>query len=189
MKEAIGDYQPEDEMVIIVDQSPTGKAIQKQVEIELREASFNDGWRLEIVEDFKQYETLIRRLNKDEKVKAIYPAALRLALPNGETWGGSDIIKWTIAHSKKPEMALNFSFTQLGYFGGASVDFYQMGEQVGAMVAKIFKGQSVTKIPIEDAKEYSLAFNSLRAKKLNFTIPEALLLAADRIYLEKGFFK
>lgn len=189
MKEAIGNFKSKDEMVIIVDQSPTGKAIQKQVEIELEKSAIDVNWHIEVVKNFTQYEALIKRLNQNTKVKAIYPAALSLTLSNGETWAGFDIIKWTIAHSQKPEMALNFSFTQLGYLGGASVDFYQMGQQVGAMVAKIFNGQPVSQIPIEDAKEYSLAFNSQRAKKLKFTIPESLLLAADRVYLEKGFFK
>ncbi len=81
----------------------------------------------------------------------------------------------------KPELALNYAFVNLGLFGGAAVDFSAMGEQAGDMVGSVFNGDSIGDISIEDARRYALAFNLVRAKKLNIIIPDEILLASDEI--------
>jgi len=50
-------------------------------------------------------------------VGGIYPAALLLKDAAGRTRTAPEIFAWTAAHSKKPEIALNYAFTRMGLFG------------------------------------------------------------------------
>ncbi|MEW6536767.1 MAG: ABC transporter substrate binding protein [Candidatus Auribacterota bacterium] len=166
---------------ILVDESPTGKAITKQIEIELTSEAVTSDYEMVIVRSFEEYQEEIFRANSDPSVGVIYPVALLLKDNDGNTYTAPQIFEWTTKHSTKPEMALNYAFTRLGLFGGAAVDFFAMGEQAGNIAAKILSGASAGSIPIEDAERYALAFNITRAKTLNITIPQAILLAADEI--------
>lgn len=185
MAAAIGDLMPGDKVVGITDFSPTGNAITRQFEIELAGSTPKLGWELRRVKDFEAYTALIEKLNTDKQVRAIYPAALKLATANGETYAAGQIFDWTIKHSTKPEMALNYYFSKIGLFGGAAVDFTAMGRMAGLKAARILGGESAGAIPIEDAADYAIVFNLKRANELGINIPEPLLTAADQVYRPK----
>ncbi len=186
MAAAIGDIQPGDKVIGITDYSPTGNAITRQFEIELADKKIALGWELRRVRDFEQYKALIEELNKDPHVKAIYPAALKLQTADGKTLVANEIFDWTTRHSHKPEMALNYYFSKIGLFGGAAVDFTNMGYQAGKKAAMILGGRPAGEIPIEDASSYAIVFNLKRAKRLRIGIPKSLLTAADHVYGAKG---
>lgn len=174
---------PHGERVVgITDFSPTGNAITRQFEIELEKNNAPLQWELHRVRDFEEYKALIARLNDDDSVKAIYPAALRLKTADGTTYTAGDIFAWTTAHSRKPEMALNYYFAEIGLFGGAAVDFTAMGRMAGEKTAQILAGTPASRIPIEDAPDYAIVFNLKRAGQLGINIPEPLLTAADHVY-------
>jgi ABC-type uncharacterized transport system substrate-binding protein len=166
---------------IITDQSPTGKAINTQIKLELENADISVDWEMKVVEDWEEYQAEILSANTDSKIGAIYPVALLLKDKKGNVYTAPEIFKWTIQVSTKPEIAVNYEFTKLGLFGGAAVDFYSMGQQAGQMVVKILKGQNPGVIPIEEASRYALAFNLKRARQLNIEIPDDILLAADEV--------
>jgi hypothetical protein len=179
---ALGDLQPGDRVVGITDYSPTGNAITRQFEIELAGESPALGWELRRVKDFEEYKALIGELNQDPRVRAIYPAALKLKTATGETFAAGSIFEWTIANSTKPEMALNYHFSKIGLFGGAAVDFTAMGYMAGTKAAKILHGTKAGSIPVEDAADYAIVFNLRRALGLGIEIPKPLLTAADQVY-------
>ena len=185
MAAALGDLRPGDHVVGITDYSPTGNAITRQFELELAGASPELGWKLRRVNDFEEYKTLISELNADPRVRAIYPAALKLKTADGETFAAGSIFDWTITHSKKPEMALNYFFSKMGLFGGAAVDFTAMGHMAGRKTAQILNGTQAGAIPIEDATDYAIVFNLRRALGLGIDIPKPLLTAADQVYKEE----
>ncbi len=182
MNAALSEIPSGDKVVGITDYSPTGNAITRQFEIELEKSNAPLGWELHRVRDFEEYKALIARLNKDDSVKAIYPAALSLKTADGGTYTAADIFAWTTAHSRKPEMALNYYFAEIGLFGGAAVDFTAMGRMAGEKTAQILAGTSASLIPIEDAPDYAIVFNLKRAGQLGIDIPEPLLTAADHVY-------
>lgn len=169
----------------ITDFSPTGNAITRQFELELEKNNAPLQWELHRVRDFEEYKALIRRLNDDDSIKAIYPAALSLKTKDGSTYTAGDIFEWTIAHSQKPEMALNYYFAEIGLFGGAAVDFTAMGRMAGEKTAQILAGTPASRIPIEDAPDYAIVFNLQRAGQLGIDIPEPLLTAADHVYRDE----
>jgi ABC-type uncharacterized transport system substrate-binding protein len=166
---------------IITDQSPTGKAITRQIKLELKNADILVDWEMKVVKNWNEYQAEILSANKDPKIGAIYPVALLLKDKRGNVYTAPEIFKWTLQVSKKPEIAVNYAFTRLGLFGGAAVDFYSMGQQAGQMVVKILDGKSPGSIPIEEASRYALAFNLKRARELNIDIPNDILLAADEV--------
>ena len=186
MAAALGETRPGDRVVGITDYSPTGNAITRQFEIELHGENTELGWELRRVKDFDEYKTLIRELNEDPRVRAIYPAALTLRTESGETYAAGAIFDWTTRHSRKPEMALNYFFSRIGLFGGAAVDFTAMGHLAGRKAARILSGEPAGTIPIEDASDYAIVFNLERANALGVNIPEPLLTAADEVYRADG---
>lgn len=165
----------------ISDNSPTGQAITKQIQIETSGEELPCSWDIKVVQTWEEYQDEIFHINKTPEIGAIYPAALLLRDKEGKTYTAPDIFAWTVKHSQKCEIAINYGFTRMGLFGGAAVDFFAMGEQAGRMVAKILTGASPGDIPIEEAQRYALVFNLKRATQLGIEIPPDVLLAADEV--------
>ena len=165
----------------ITDYSPTGNAITHQFKLE-SQTGLALNWEVKRVKTFDDYKKLIKEINKDDNIIAIYPAALTLPTNDGKRVTAPDIFRWTLEHNKKPEVPLNYFFGKLGLFGGASVDFTAMGKQVGEKVVQILNGQKAGEIAIEESEDYAIVFNKARADKLNITIPEDVLFASDEIY-------
>ncbi len=166
----------------ITDYTPTGNAITKQFDLELHDKPTNIAWELLRVKNWEQYTSYISQINKDNNIAAIYPVALSLKDAKGHIYTAPDIFKWTIANSKKPEMALNYFFSKIGLFGGAAVDFQRMGFVAGRMAGQILNGTRAGTLPIVDAPDYAIVFNLKRAKELEISIPDSLLTAADQIF-------
>jgi len=164
-----------------VDPSPTGKAVQTQIELEMGKSSFPFSWEIRLVNSWEEYQEEIRSVSGDAEVDAFYPAALLLKDRKGTTYTPPEIFAWTVQHSRKPEIALNYEFTRMGLFGGAAVDFYAMGSQAGKMVARCLRGESPGRIRIQDAEKYALVFNIKRAEQLGIMIPADILMAADEV--------
>ena len=167
--------------VIVDRESPTGKAIRRQAELEL-EGLPEALWDIAVVGSVAEYRAALEAANRDDAVGAIYPVALVLKDQAGEIWDAARIFKLTLEVSRKPELALNYAFCKMGLFGGAAVDFRAMGYQAGMKAAAILKGADPGNIPLEDARDYALAFNLKRARQLNINIPEEILAASDDIF-------
>jgi hypothetical protein len=166
---------------MITDESPTGNGLTKQFEIELR-TIVAPRWDVRRVRTWGDYTALIQVLNEDPTVKAIYPVALTLPVSEGERYTAAQIYDWTLAHSRKPEMAINYFFSRMGLFGGAAVNFGSMGALAGHKAGKILNGTKAGDLPIEDAPDYAIVFNLKRAKDLGISIPPSVLTAADAVY-------
>jgi putative tryptophan/tyrosine transport system substrate-binding protein len=170
-------------IVFLIDNSPIGSAIARQVELELENATgLESKWEIIRVESWEHYQELVHWCNRQEEVGAIYPAALILKDKNGEARRIPEIFQWTIETSTRPEIALNFEFTRLGLFGGAAVDFFAMGKQAGDKIVSILAGKKAGEIAICDAKRYALGFNLKRAKTLDIIIPHEIIIAADEVF-------
>ncbi|MBI9089070.1 MAG: hypothetical protein JEZ12_07635 [Desulfobacterium sp.] len=169
---------------IFVDTSPTGFAIHRQILLEMAHPSIPWDWEITVIANWEQYQQEILLANQDPATSAIYPGVLLLKDVAGATYTAPEIFAWTVKHSTKPEIPLNYAFAHMGLFGGAAVDFHAMGVQVGQMVARIFNGVSPGTISIQDAKKYALVFNLKRARQLGITIPPEILMAADEVITE-----
>lgn len=168
-------------VVMITDHTPTGNGLTKQFEIELKDVT-DVRWEIMRVQDWSEYTALIERLNGDPEVKAIYPVALSLPADDGRRFAAAQIYDWTLAHSRKPEMAINYFFARMGLFGGAVENFSAMGRLAGEKAVKIFNGTKPGALPIEDGPESAIVFNVKRARDLGIEIPPRLLAAANSVY-------
>jgi ABC-type uncharacterized transport system substrate-binding protein len=167
--------------VMITDHSPTGNGLTKQFELELKDVT-DVKWEVRRVKDWDEYTALIESLNADPTVKVIYPVALTLPGPEGKRFAAAQIYDWTLAHSRKPEMAINYFFARMGLFGGAVINFGAMGKLAGEKGAKILNGTKAGDLPIENAPDYAIVFNVKRAKDLGIEIPARVLSAASAVY-------
>lgn len=169
-------------IVAITDFTPTGNALTRQFELEMQNKPADIEFKMMRVHNWAEYTVLIAQLNRDPNVLAIYPVALSLRVSGNTIYTAPEIFKWTIAHSKKPEMALNYFFSEVGLFGGAAVNFQAMGALAGHKAGKILNGNHAGSLPIEDAPDYAIVFNLKRARQLGIDIPAPLLTAADFVY-------
>jgi putative ABC transport system substrate-binding protein len=167
--------------VMITDHSPTGNGLTEQFNLELKDVT-DVHWEVQRVEKWSDYTTLIERLNQDPEVKVIYPVALSLPVEGDGHYAAAQIYDWTLAHSRKPEMAINYFFARMGLFGGAVVNFGAMGRLAGSQGAKILDGAKAGDLPIEDAPDYAIVFNLKRARDLGIEIPARVLAAANAVY-------
>lgn len=168
-------------VLVLSDYSPTGKALIRQVKLEMAENPLPVETEFFITDSWEAYQEKIRQVNASD-IDTLYPIALRLNDANGKTYTGAEILTWTGENSNKPSIPLNFAFVKLGLLGGAGVDFESMGRQAGEMVVEILSGKNAGDIPIEDAERYALVFNLNRAAKLGIEIPSDILMAADEVY-------
>lgn len=180
MQHAVPDLRGH-KVVMITDTTLTGDALTRQWEIELADVR---EVRSEVrrVRNFKEYTALIRTLNDDADVKAIYPIAMSVDNGSGSPLTFAELYDWTLANSRKPEMAPHYFFTRMGLFGGAVVNFGAMGRLAGRKGAMVLAGINAGEIPIEDAREYAIVFNLKRARDLGIEIPAHVLTAADYVY-------
>lgn len=169
-------------VVMISDNSPTGRAISKQVYFELREEDPGLNFDIRPAESWEDYRKIIADVCSDPEVGAIYPAVALLKDAGGNYHGSESILRWTVKNCMKPGIPINYSWARLGLLGGCGVDFIAMGEQAGEIAARILKGENPAEIPIEDARRYALVFNLKRAEELGITIPNDVLMAADEVY-------
>ncbi|RUM36364.1 MAG: hypothetical protein DSY50_02615 [Desulfobulbus sp.] len=179
MAEVIRDLK---KVVFIVDDSPTGHAIKKQMESELFVYGSDVLYSIYEVGSFTEYKKIIRYIDSNDEIGAYYPAAVRLKTKSGGTVTGRDILHWTLAHSHKPAFASSTLMCRIGAFGGVVVDFSGMGRQAARKGAQILKGTRPGDIAIEDASEFVLAFNIARAKQLGITVEPELLGAAAQLF-------
>jgi hypothetical protein len=80
---------------------------------------------------------------------------------------------------QKPDLSLNMSFTELGFYGGISIDFYHSGFEAGQLVASIYNGIPFSKLPIMNATKNIVAINITRLRNLNIEVTEELLSKID----------
>ncbi len=168
-------------VVILGDDSPTGRAIRIQVLRELEDATVPVPVELRVLESWEAYQRAVEELNDEPGRVLLYPGALRLPGTDGRMRTAGEILPWTVRHSRHPAVPINTAFMDAGLFGGASVDFEAMGWQAGQMVARILGGTPAGDIPIAEAGRVRLVFNLARAKELGIELPEDVLMAADEV--------
>lgn len=116
-----------------------------------------------------------KTINDDEQIDAYIPVTMSVPDPADNKRKTMQMVAPTLTKAiRKIDLSLNASFTEYGFFGGVSVDFYQMGFQTGFLATKLLKGAAIKDIPIEDAKRSIIAINRARMQELGLQLsPEA----------------
>jgi putative ABC transport system substrate-binding protein len=88
------------------------------------------------------------------------------------------------AKHRLPAMYGGTWFVEAGGLASYSADFDAMIRRVAYYVDRILKGARPATLPIEQPTQFELIFNLKTAKALGLTVPEALLVRADRLIEE-----
>ncbi|MBN2232240.1 MAG: hypothetical protein JW781_05395 [Deltaproteobacteria bacterium] len=120
-------------VAVILDATPTGNALRRQIEAEASLADAPVTAVCRQVGEFEAFKRAILETNNDPEIGATYPVVGSLKTADGRTVTTDEIFSWLFTYAKKPEMTINYYFSQRGMFGGAAVDFHAMGEQAGKM--------------------------------------------------------
>ncbi|CAN2041704.1 ABC transporter or sensor sytem substrate-binding protein [Candidatus Magnetomoraceae bacterium gMMP-15] len=162
-------------VIALLDSTPTGMAIAIQLKKELKNNMHGINTEIRHIKTMQEYINEIDKINNDDSVSAVYNVVLSLENEAGTHVDMRRIFKVFLTNSKKPALALNFAFCKMGLFGGASVDFAQMGSIAGKMGIKVLKGWNIKTLPIQEADNYLITFNLARAGMLKITIPDDIM--------------
>ncbi len=169
-------------VLAIIDETTTGNAIIKQLELELLNEQFAFDFEIERITTIKQYKKIISKINKDDDYGFVYNIALGLESEGEKQVGVPVTFKYYLQNANKPSIALNYAFSRLGIFGGVAVNFEKMGEQAAEIGLKLLAGTPINETPIENDEKYMVIFNKARANQLGIKIPQDIELIADELY-------
>lgn len=95
-----------------------------------------------------------------------------------------DITAQIVAVSRSARVPVIFPaafWLQWGGLVSYGPDYYAVGHQAARIVAKILRGAKPGDLPVEGANRIDLAINLKTAKEIGLTIPQSVLLRADRV--------
>jgi putative ABC transport system substrate-binding protein len=83
--------------------------------------------------------------------------------------------------ARLPTIFNNSNFVQAGALISYGPDFSDLFRRDAELVDKILRGTKPGDIPVEQPTKFDLVINLTTAKAIGLTIPESLLLRADKV--------
>lgn len=159
--------RPLKQVAVLYSTDPVGLILKDQILDELAATRFHDKVVLYPADDVPGMLKAAARIDAEDRIDAYVPVTMSLPDPaNGRRKTMEHLAPLLIRQIRKIDLALNSSFTEYGFFGGVSVDFYQMGFQAGFMATKLLKGGAVKDMNIENARRSLVAINRKRLREL-----------------------
>ncbi len=167
--------RPVNKVAILHSTDAVGVILKDQILDEIKGTRYEDRIVLFAVEDVPSMIRQAKAINDDKQIDAYVPVTMSVLDPADNKRKTMDLLAPTLLKNiRKIDLSLNSSFTEYGFFGGVSIDFYQMGFQTGFLATKLLKGGAIKDIPIEDAKRSIIAVNRKRVQELGIRLsPEA----------------
>jgi ABC-type uncharacterized transport system substrate-binding protein len=167
--------RPVNKVAVLYSTDTVGSILKDQILDELKGSPYEDRIVLFAAEDIPAMIESARKINDDKRIDAYIPVTMSVLDPTDGKRKTMDVLAPTLIETiGKIDLSLNSSFTEYGFFGGVSIDFYQMGFQTGFLAIKLLKGGAIKGIPIEDAKRSIIAVNRKRMQELGIRLsPEA----------------
>jgi len=116
---------------------------------------------------------VVAGVRKDEIDGIISPRTLSLNIPG--------FILEAAQKSVTPTMFQHSFYVERGGLASYAGDAQEFGRHAARLVDKIIKGARPGDLPVEQVTKFELAINIKAAKALGLTIPQSLLLRADRV--------
>ncbi|RTZ93173.1 MAG: hypothetical protein DSY91_02595 [Deltaproteobacteria bacterium] len=126
---------------------------------------------------FSGWEKIIREAQGKTDLLVIYNCE-GLKGKGDRDINSDDVIAWTIAHNRVPEISFFSRYIKKGFAGGIFLTGYYQGFYAGKKVAEILRGVSPGNIPIDVPPKGTVAFNMGRIRELGLKIPLGVLHSA-----------
>ena len=128
-------------------------------------------------EVFKSFDEIDKAFSSMTKKRA--QAVIVLGLPSASTahW---QIIADLATRAKLPSIAES-GYAEIGGLMNYGPNFLQLFRRSASYVDKILKGAKPADLPVQQPTEFELVINMKTAKALGITIPQEILLRADKV--------
>lgn len=173
--------KPVRKVAILHSTDPVGVILKDQIINELKGTRYQDSLVIFPAEDIPTMLKHARTIHDSKEIDAYIPVTMSVVDPADGTRKTMDKVAPMLTRAiRKIDISLNSSFTEFGFFGGVSVDFYQMGFQSGFQAVKLLKGAAIKDTPIEDAKRSIIAINRKRMQELGVRLTPELQGVVDK---------
>lgn len=163
--------KPLRKVAVLHSTDPVGNILKDQIINELKGSKYQDSLVILPAEDIPAMLKQAKVINDSRDIDAYIPVTMSVLDPKDNTRKTMEHFAPMLTRSiRKIDISLNSSFTEYGFFGGVSIDFYQMGFQSGFQAVKLLKGASIKEIPVEDAKRSIIAINRKRMQELGIKL-------------------
>lgn len=144
-----------------------GMIVQEQIVKELAGTPFEDRVVSFAAEDVPAMLQHARAIQDDPEFDAYIPVTMSVFDPTtGRRQTMETLAPLLTASIAKIDLSLSTAFTELGFFGGFSVDYTRMGFQAGIQAARLLAGHSIRDMSVEDARSAVVAVNRSRLRAL-----------------------
>lgn len=156
-----------------------GETLKNQVIYELKDSDFKNKIVFYPVSTLSELIKSAEEINKRDDITAYIPFVM--SIKNDKIYTLREVASIITDRIKKIDLASNKQFVQLGFFGGVSVDFFQMGYRAGEMAFYVLKTGKVSDTSVEDASRYIKIINLKRAKDIGIKISDKNLALFDEV--------
>lgn len=163
--------KPLKKVAILHSTDPVGLILKDQIINELKGSKYENSLVIFAAEDIPTMLKHAKTINDSKDIQAYIPVTMSVLDPadnSRKTMGKVAPLLTKAIH--KIDISLNSSFTEFGFFGGVSIDFYQMGFQSGFQAVKLLKGGAIKDAPVEDARRSIIAINRKRMQELGIKL-------------------
>jgi ABC-type uncharacterized transport system substrate-binding protein len=156
--------------------NPANRVFQMQMIQETEAAARPLGIKLRMFEarDSESIERAFAAISK-ERVSGLN------VLPDPTLAGHGARIAALAAKARLASVSANSVYAEAGGLMTFGPSFPEMARSAGGYVAKILKGANPAQLPVERPTKFELVINMKTAKQIGMTIPQSLLLRADRV--------
>ena len=167
--------RPVRKVAVLYSTDAVGVILKDQILDELKGTPYENQIVLFSADDIPTMIKNAKAINDDAQIDAYIPVTMSVPDPADKQRKTMSMLAPMLTMTiRKIDLSLNASFTEYGFFGGVSIDFYQMGFQSGFVATKLLKGGTTKGIPIKDAKRSIIVVNRTRMKDLGIELsPEA----------------
>lgn len=167
--------RPLNKVAVLYSTDAIGVILKDQILDELKGTPYEQQILLFAADTVPEMLKSAKAINDDARIDAYIPVTMSVPeTADGKRLTMVQLAPMLIKAIRKIDLSLNDSFTEYGFFGGVSIDFYQMGFQTGFLASKLLKGGAIKGITVEDAKRSVIAINRKRMQELGIRLtPEA----------------
>jgi len=166
---------------VLYSSDPVGTIVLKQILDEISGTPYKK-WIVPMkVDTLMDVKIAARKIQEDPKIKAYIPLTFAIKSDDGshETLTIKDVAPVLLKTIKKPDLTVNAAFVDMGFWGGVSVDFYEMGYCAGQMAAMLLKGYHIDSIKTKDAYHTVTIINLKRNQEIGLRLPGPVMGMVD----------